>query len=1353
MVTEADSHMDSEPSSSVAQQEEVGSCDSVGVVMHLSCDPLTHSQNLEKYPASSDEAGELKPDSKATFEGGMPPSNGSEQVLISRGANQEPGLAHSVSTANSREQVALIGAFRGGVVLGPDSDCSSGRVLEEGGISDGQSCDSVAGVHSTDTVSEPRNTERDSRKDSHDLKKDKLEMASQERLLETELHEDMEVESHNEGKEMEVKSHDQCKEMEVESRDKETELEVESRDNETEMEVESHDKETEMGIDSKKEPELCDAKQEEGVESHGREVEGKASQSQECQIKSQEGKVETFESCDNVTGLFMEAPGNNDIQSSNKHVESSLRLPGEQEGDKKEVCKLVQGEEVQSSLNDEKVKPSLGVTGNKQAVESNGREVGSHGKESGSNEVTPHDQVEGMNESESISKEAPVFPHTALWSQPESGDKSHDPQPVDYLCGDKEVNSLLSHNKKIEQDKTVQSHGKDECHDKDLVESCDKGHDNKCDELHENKQDKTVEFNDKTHGNEQAQSQELDTQNEQEPDKDIESRPEGYKQVTLGMEGEMQYPNQLAPHEQMESHDNEILSNEGPQNIPQTESGNKEMENDNRSVESSHGMEDNSHDQQMVPSFESHDLSVVTKQVSHDTDRQMQDLSGGGSTHEAQQEPSFDAEFPNSSESNDGDICLPESHDPLPGSHDPVITESLDPMAIDPHPESHDHLPGSHDPVMTESLDPMAIGPPPESHDPVPTWSHPESHDPVLTGSHDSPPEAHDRIITSPEGLPGGVSITSADRGTESHGDHVASVDPPHEVSETSMETAETAGEVREELGDGVKGDGETPARLVPSVAQAQASSHEPGSMVEDAREKKSATLGQTSSLPLTEAPPDGGVTTEEAKVFFCEAISEEAQEPQRPVGSCDESPDHEEKSHDQSVMSGENPNEQPTLKEAKACDWPCTNEAELHNQPTMADAKSHDQPTITGVESTLESHDQPMLTVVESHDRQTLDMVSVNDARSHDESAVSELRSHDQLAENDETSHDMFPKNALGQLLVMSEVKSHDKPTENDAMSQDPTNDAGSHAVYDQSGQEKANLPDPLTTKDLCEKSHDIRNEAERESCDTKQELRENESNPQFDSEVQNKNEESSRGAAHPNQSSDKRDSTSVEAIIDTKDSVLVDQSQVAASSTTEGRPRDIGDQPVQNEQMSLDPPSQHLSFSKSRDGEMKSLDCEPKSPDSKQKSRKSRQRSSEYEVKSDAISRHDSGRETKTAPELHLGDDEKCINSSKVTSETQLYAPIDDKDEAERGKEEKLCAVKSTAGDSTSCEENEGISCEAEARQDVGVADKPRESAENVEFVAASNRVVSLATKLLEKWEGLKEVFRIPKRTQSVR
>ncbi|CAI8025463.1 Histone-lysine N-methyltransferase SETD2 [Geodia barretti] len=171
VVTEADSHMDSEPSSSVAQQEEVGSCDSVGVVMHLSCDPLTHSQNLEKYPASSDEAGELKPDSKATFEGGMPPSNGSEQVLISRGANQEPGLAHSVSTANSREQVALIGAFRGGVVLGPDSDCSSGRVLEEGGISDGQSCDSVAGVHSTDTVSEPRNTERESRKDSHDLKK------------------------------------------------------------------------------------------------------------------------------------------------------------------------------------------------------------------------------------------------------------------------------------------------------------------------------------------------------------------------------------------------------------------------------------------------------------------------------------------------------------------------------------------------------------------------------------------------------------------------------------------------------------------------------------------------------------------------------------------------------------------------------------------------------------------------------------------------------------------------------------------------------------------------------------------------------------------------------------------------------------------------------------------------------------------------------------------------------------------------------------------------------------------------------------------------------------------------------
>ena len=1339
MVTEADSHMDSEPSSSVAQQEEVGSCDSVGVVMHLSCDPVTHSQNLEKYPASSDEAGEVKPDSKA-YGGGMPPSNGSERVFIGRGANQEAGLAHSVSTANSREQLALIGAFRGGVVLGPDSDCCSGRVLEDGGIVDGQSFDSVAGVHSqvgsgegrppsTDTVSEPRDTERESRKDSHDLKEEKLEMASQERLHEAELHE---VESHNK---MEVKSNDQGKEMEVESRDKETEMEVESRDKETEMEIDSN-KELEM--------ELCDAKKEKGVESHGREEEEKASQSQESQIKSREGKVETkvdFESCDNVTGLSVEAPGNNDIQSSNKDVvESSLRLPGEQEGDEKEVCK---GEEVQSSLNDKRVEPSLEVTENKQAVESNDREVRSRGKESGSNEVTlekAHDKVEGTNGSESISKEVPVFPHTALWSQPESGDKSHDPQPMDeveggkemtshdgkvksrdlaagkevesvevlcdtdagtegHLCGDKEVNSLLSHDKK--QDKTVQSHGKDECHNKDLsrdVESCNKGCDN---EFHDNKKDKTIEFHDKKHGNEheeQAQShdKEQGTQNEQEPDKDIESRPEGYKQVALGMEGEMQYPDQLAPHEQMESHDNEMQSNEGPQNIPPTESGNKEMEShedNNRSIECSHGMEDTSHDQQLVPPFESHDLSVVTKQVSHDTDGQMEGLSRGESIHGAQQEPSFDTEFPNSSESNDGEICLPESHDPLPGSHDPVMTESRDPMAIDPPPESHD---------------------------------------PVLTVSHESPPESHDRIITSPEGLPGVVSITSADRGTESHGDHVASAEPAHEVNETSMETAETVGEVHEGLGDGINGDGETPARLPPSVSQTQlamTSSHESWSVVEDARERKSAILSQSSSLPSTEAPPDGGglqVTTEQAKVFVREAISEVAF-PQKPVGSCDESPDHEERSHDQSVMSGENPDEQPTLKEAKAHDWPSVNEEELHNQPTVADAESHDQPTMTGVESTLESHDEPMLTVVESHDRQTLadveshDMVSVNDARSHDESAVSELRSHDQLAEKDETSHD--------------------KPAENDAMSQDPANDAESHTVYDQSGQEKAKLQDPLTTKDLCEKSHDIRNEAERESRDTKQELRESESNAEFDTEVRNKNEGSSRGAAHPNQPSDKKDSTSVDEA--TEYSILVGQSLVAASSTTEDRPRNIGDQPA------LDPQSQHLSYSKSCDSEMKSLDCEPKSHDSIQKSQETGQRSSEYKVKSDAISHHDSSSETKTAPESHLSK-EKCINGSKVTSETQLYAPIDDKDEVDRDKEGE---VKSTASDSTSCEENEGISCEAEAKQEVGVADGPQESPEDMEFVAASNRVVSLATELLEKWEGLKEVFRIPKRTQSVR
>ena len=402
--------MDSEPSSSAVRQEELGSCDSGGVVMRESCDPMTHSQNLEKYPSSSNGAEEIKPDSKsvldgkygseevyfsrevnqeAGFEEGMPIKTGSKEVCFSR--DQEAGLASSAS--NSTEQVGgpqvvpqysdrgeVIGASSGGdsvpLEVVPES---SGHVFE--GRGDG-SCDSVAGAvqhqinvgeegegrppRPTDTQSDQHGMETEFQEiqtESRDLK-ETMEMGSQEKLNETETEEqeEMEVESHDKG----VESHDKGKEMKDESHDKGAEMEVESHDKGKEMEVVSHDKGKEMEV------ELHDSKMETQMEKHDVKM-GMGVESHDVRKEKDELKTETMQVEEETKALQFPEKQGSQLKSHNMEDKSH---PVEDKLDV-EWCDKVTGlslktlgnKDIQSSLNmelsveipDSNIKPRLKV--------------------------------------------------------------------------------------------------------------------------------------------------------------------------------------------------------------------------------------------------------------------------------------------------------------------------------------------------------------------------------------------------------------------------------------------------------------------------------------------------------------------------------------------------------------------------------------------------------------------------------------------------------------------------------------------------------------------------------------------------------------------------------------------------------------------------------------------------------------------------------------------------------------------------------------------------------------------------------------------------------------------------------
>ena len=187
-----------------------------------------------------------------------------------------------------------------------------------------------------------------------------------------------------------------------------------------------------------------------------------------------------------------------------------------------------------------------------------------------------------------------------------------------------------------------------------------------------------------------------------------------------------------------------------------------------------------------------------------------------------------------------------------------------------------------------------------------------------------------------------------------------------------------------------------------------------------------------------------------------------------------------------------------------------------------------------------------------------------------------------------------------------------------------------------------------------------------------------------------------------------------------------------------------------------------------KSHDNEPKSHESQPESRDSQVESRDAESKSHGSELKSYGdtdLKSHDIELES-CGTELKSHDSEL---SSRDTEPLKAYEgelkPHDPPShelkflenetqssnyESSECEGERLDDVKPSGNDVTS--DIEGVSCEAEAKEEVGGACVTMETVEEREFAAASNRVVSMATELLEKWEGLKEVFRIPKRTQSV-
>ena len=188
---------------------------------------------------------------------------------------------------------------------------------------------------------------------------------------------------------------------------------------------------------------------------------------------------------------------------------------------------------------------------------------------------------------------------------------------------------------------------------------------------------------------------------------------------------------------------------------------------------------------------------------------------------------------------------------------------------------------------------------------------------------------------------------------------------------------------------------------------------------------------------------------------------------------------------------------------------------------------------------------------------------------------------------------------------------------------------------------------------------------------------------------------------------------------------------------------------------------PKSHESQPESRDSQVESRDSQVESRDAESKSHGSELKSyGDTDLKSHDIELESCGTELKShdselssrdteplkAHESELKPHDPPSHELKfLENETQSSNYESSECEGER-----LDDVKPSGNDVTS--DIEGVSCEAEAKEEVGGACVTMETVEEREFAAASNRVVSMATELLEKWEGLKEVFRIPKRTQSV-
>ena len=853
VITEADSNMDSEPSK-VVQQEELGSCDSGGVVMHMSCDPVTNSQSLENPPGSGDGPRDMKPDSES--EVGVPlPENGRERVDFRGEGNQEVGVvADSGLTGSCRRQVVQGAASQGGVVVPPDSDSSTGQVLEGCRMGSEQpvlSCDSAAGmlpqvvVASGERLGDLRwtntgNESHDIQIGSHDLK-EKLEVESREKSNE-ELQEKMEVEPHGMK---DVMSHDRKKEMEVESHDKEKEMAIGIQEMNKERRVESHDVSREMEVESngmKKEVDV-----EENMEIG--EAEGKACEDpepQNSQVKSHHNMeerhgVETKEVHDKMPCLYEEAVNRGESSQELPEDESNLKGVDDKEAQP--------GEEIQSNFKqaDEKeVHLSLVEVQENKQVDSNPGEVGSHDLETEA-QKPPVTAVEDIAKPNSPAAEDTETQEGMTGSQlgscdqeTGSGGLSHDQEPTKEVEGGQEdgrSHKLVEEVEPVERscethvmsgDTQKVKEGKS--HD-DLMQSCDMEED-----LHNDKEVASCDKQPLSHyKEEESNSDEMELS-----DKQIKSPDEG--QVELGLieqgnqveshdkrcdkehsdnkeknefhneqEKKVEYQREDSDDKPMEPCDNEMQShNEScsePPDLP-VKSGDKEQEMDTVPKERTHDVEDDSHALQLAPQTEqhgSHDLLAVSGEVSHDQEGQAEQESRHKKVTEAEKEEISTVETKVLNEGVLGSpdsVCLAESHDPPPESHDPPL-ESHDPPleSHDTPPESHhsgitkSHHPHqeSDDSVMTRSSDHL-----PDSHNPVMTELHDfpsESHDPGLIGSCDLPSGSHDPAMTSPkaeEPLLAAGSATSPDRNMQSRDSEVVSEEGQNSVDEVSETPMET---------------------------------------------------------------------------------------------------------------------------------------------------------------------------------------------------------------------------------------------------------------------------------------------------------------------------------------------------------------------------------------------------------------------------------------------------------------------------------------------------------------------------------------------------------------------------------